>query len=368
MQMKRTMVLGIALGLLVGCTEKAVEKIDTRPLVRVCVVTNGVSFADALAVQGTVRAKDVAKVAARLPGTIDEICVEEGAAVRQGEVLFKVDQVNLANAVRAAEDDLAMAKARLAQSEAAEAKAKLDLGRMTRLLAEKAVTRDAFEKTEVAAKSHAAAFDAAKAMVTKATTGLSVARKNLSDSEVRAPFDAIVTKKSKNAGDYAAPGATVFELENPATYELCLSLNSAHYAQVSIGRTEIEIDAIPPPSRFAVTYKAPAVDPLTRTFEVRAVVPKSSAIAAGMILDGRIVFARREGQAVPATAVADRGGECVFAVRDGRAVRVPVEAGLSADGFRELVAPTLSPTERIIAEGQLLVNEGAEVRVINGSR
>jgi len=347
-----------------GCSEKSIEKVDRRPLVRVGAVTNGVTFADALAVQGMVRAKYTASVAARVPGTIDAVLVEEGAVVKKGAALFRIDRVNLANAVRAAKDDLAMAKAKLAQAVATDAKAKLDVERLARLLKDGAVTKDMFEKSDVAAKSYAAALDAAKATVTKAETGLAVAEKNFADSEVRAPFDGIVTKKFKNAGDFCGAGMKVFEMENTSAYEICVSLNAAHYARVVVGETELEVNnRIIELSNNRIAYKSPTVSPLTRTFEVRADVTKTDSLAAGMLVDCRIVFARRKGQALPAAAVARRGGgDCVFAVKEGKVTRITVEAGLEADGWREIVSPVLTDDAKIILEGMLLVNEGDEVR------
>ena len=107
---------------------------------------------------------------------------------------------------------------------------------------------------------------------------------------------------------------------------------------------------------------------VTRTFEVRAQLPRTEDVAAGMLLDGEIVFASHTGQGVPASAIADRGGsDAVFTVVDGKAVRIAVETGLETDGWREIVRPALEPDKKIILEGMLLVNEGDEVRTKDDS-
>jgi len=354
----------VLLATLVGCSEKPVEKIDTRQLVRVCSVTRNVAFADSLHVQGSVRAKDTTSLSARVPGTIDAIFVDEGARVAKGTPLFQVDRVNLENAVRAARDDLAMARAKVVQASVASEKASLDAKRLSRLLEGSAVTRDMSEKAEVGAKSAAAALEAATAVRTKAETGLAVAEKNLSDSCVTAPFDAVVTRKCKSVGDYVGPGAKVFELENPAVYEICVTLLAAHYSRVRVGETLLRLDSpLGSIQDLKITYKAPTVNTLTRTFEVRALLPRTESVAAGMLLDGSVVFAERTGQALPASAVAVRGGsECVFAVENGKVVRLPVKAGLETKGWREIVSPRLDDGVKVIGEGMLLVNEGDEVR------
>ena len=352
-----------------GCSEQVVERAETRPLVRVGAARQGVTFVDALRVQGTVRAKDAAVVSARIPGTLDAVFVDEGARVKKGDPLFQVDRQNLENAVRAAKDDLAMAKAKLAQADVTVGKAKMDAERMERLFAGAAVTKDTLEKAQVAAKSAAAAFEAAQATVTKAETGLAVSEKNLSDSCVRAPYDAVVTRKHRNVGDYVGPGVCVFQVENPSAYEVSFSLNAAHFARVKPGKTTVRLaQPLAGKRDLVLTYRSPTVNAVTRTFEVRAQLPRTEDVAAGMLLDGEIVFASHTGQGVPAAAVADRGGsEAVFAVADGKAVRIAVETGLETDGWREIVRPALEPDKKIILEGMLLVNEGDEVRTKDDS-
>ena len=360
---------GVLVLTVAGCSEQIAEIPETRPLVRVGAVRQGVTFIDALRVQGSVRAKDAAVVSARIPGTLDAVFVDEGARVKKGDALFQVDRQNLENAMRAAKDDLAMAKAQLAQAEVTVGKAKMDAERMERLFAGAAVTKDALEKAQVAAKSAAAAFEAAQATVTKAKTGLAVSEKNLSDSCVRAPYDAIVTRKHRNVGDYVGPGKCVFDVENPSVYEISFSLNAANFARVKQGETTVRLaQPLAGKRDLVLTYRSPTVNAVTRTFEVRAQLPRTEDVAAGMLLDGEIVFASHTGQGVPASAVADRGGsDAVFTVVDGKAVRIAVETGLETDGWREIVRPTLEPDKKIILEGMLLVNEGDEVRTKDDS-
>lgn len=371
--MKLKSILGLAAGILLateGCDKAAPEPVETRPLVKVGQVRRNVAFADELGVQGTVRTKNSATISARIPGTIDAIFVEEGASVKQGTALFRVDRENLDNAVRAATDDLRLAQAQLEQARVQNEKASLDAARMKRLFASGAVTKDQWERADVAAKTAAAAAEAGQAGVTKAESGLAVARKNLSDSTVTAPFDGVLTHKYKDAGDYVGPGVPVFALDDPSTLEASFALNAAHYGAVIVGRTEILLQETNGVARAArVTYKSPRVDPTTRTFEVRTILPAGTTYAPGMLVDGRVVFARRKGQAVPATAVALRGGkESLFKVVDGKVVRVAVEAGLEQDGWREIRAPRLADTDALIVEGMLLVNEGDEVRVSHDTK
>ena len=144
-KLKTAAVCALAATMLAGCENSADTAqnaaADTRPRVKTCTVRTR-TFAETAFVQGTVRAKTSAAVAARVPGVIDALLVKEGDSVKAGTALFEVDRVNLENAVRAAEDDIRLATAALAQAEAADAKARADLARMERLVKAGAVTVD----------------------------------------------------------------------------------------------------------------------------------------------------------------------------------------------------------------------------------
>ena len=307
------------------------------PLVTVCRVREGVVFEVAAFAQGTVRAKESATIAARVPGTIDDLLVAEGDVVKKGAPLFRVDRANLENAAKLAE--------------ISNEKAQLDFVRLSRLVKDGAVTRDAFEKAEVGAKS--------------AALQLAVAQKNLADSEVKAPFDGIVTEKKKDVGDFVSPGAPVLKMDNAAAYEIRFALNSSDYGKVKVGETRVRLDGADGGAAadgYPVTYKSPSVNPATRTFEIRIAVPKTDDLAPGMIRDATVVFSRRVSDALPASAVNPIDGtNCLAAVRGGRLVRLPVAAGVEQNGLRAVSG--VAADERIVEKAMLLFNEGDEVRV-----
>lgn len=379
--MKRMVCCGCAglaaLALAGGCKkeERRAEPLDLRPLVKVGKLVPGTAFTDGVQVQGTVRAKFSAAVSSRVAGAVDAVMADEGEQVKAGQPLFQVDKATLENRVRLAQDDLNVARAALKEAEAAlleteasYAKAEVDAGRMRKLYEQdKAVTRDMWEKADLQYKLAGAtrervraARESAAVRIAQAETALSVVRKNLSDSLGVAPFDGIITRKLLDKGDFANVGAPVFEMDDPRVYEVCFSMNAAHYERVRTGQTRV---------RFAdgeeavVTYKAPSVHPVTRTFEIRVTVARTPALATGMLRDAAVVFREVAAAALPASAVGLRGGRpVVFAVRDGKVESVPVEVGLAWQGQVEIRNPEALASADIVLEGMLLLNEGDAVR------
>lgn len=356
--------LAIACATLSGCMGKSeesatVEEIDTRALVKVGRVDPRHRFRETRRVQATLRAKESAVVCARVPGTLDEVFVDEGASVAKGQKLFQVDRVNLENAVRAAEDDSRLAKAKANEAKATLAKAELDSERMMRLVAEGAVTKDAAEKASVALTRAQAACEAAAAQTAKAETALAIAKKNLADSTAVAPFAGTIKRKMRDAGDFAGVGTPVFALDNPAVYEICFDMNAADYARVTTGETKVETSG----RTLAVTYKSPSVNPATRTFEARATIDLTDDLAPGMLLDADIVMKDELAPGLPVRAVNLRDGEeTVFIVDDAGTVQaVRVATGLADGGWREVRG--VPEDARVIVDGMLLVNAGDAVRV-----
>lgn len=356
----------VALVLFAGCGKRKPAAVTQPMTVAVTRIEAETPMKRVLRVQGSLRVKDAASVAARVPGTIDAIKAEEGAFVTAGTVLFTVDQENLSNAVRAASDDLTIARAKKAEAEAALEKAAKDQDRLRRLLERSAVTKDQTERAELQHRVASASVWAANALVTKAEAGLAVAKKNLADSVVKAPFDGSLTKKLKNVGDYATPGRAVFEMENMSVHEVTCQLSSDRYAEIVVGKTQLV--ATNPASlagkAFPITYKAATVSNLSRTFEVRAEVPMAEDMITGMIIDAEIVTRAFTAATLPVSALAFRGEKwVVFAVENGRAVSHVVQRGTEYAGRVEVGNPDAIAGKNIVADGILLLNEGDAVRV-----
>ena len=371
-------VLSIALAAAGGC-KKAVrqsEALDMRPLVKVGRMAPDYAITDGVRVQGSVRTKYSAAVAARVSGSIDTVLADEGQTVSSGQPLFQVDKVNLENHLRLAQDDLNVARASYKESVAARAeaqaafdKARVDAGRMKTLYEkDQAVTKDALEKVELRFKTADAAMqrvsagiETARVRIVQAETALSVAQKNLDDSRGVAPFEGIITRKLKDRGEFVSAGTAVFAMDDPRVYEVCFSMNAEQYDRVVTGQTVVRFDN---GKEARVTYKSPSVHPVTRTFEIRTTVERSPDMASGMIRDARVVFRQYSAAAVPSQAVGLRGGKhVVFVVRDGQVSGVAVETGLEWQGLIEIRNPEVLKDADIVTAGMLLLNEGDSVRV-----
>jgi len=343
------------------------------------------TFTESLRVQGTIAAVHQAVISARLPGALDAFYVEESAAVTNGQPLFQTDKVNLENAVaierqnlRVAEASVTEAETGLQQAEAGHEKAALDLDRFRRLYEkDRAVSKDAFEKINLAHKQAATGLEHAKATVTlvaarkdQAATALRIAEKQLSDSLVCAPFDGVVTRRLKEPGEFVGAGVPVFSIEDPRQREVLLTLSEQWFSQIEPGSTRVRIAvAGRPPVEAIVSVRLPSVHPIARTVTVKAPLPSVAGFASGMICDADVVFAQHEGWGVPAEAVGIRNGRSVvFVVDNDTARQREIRPGLRDNGYLELLDGESLTGQPVVVEGQVFLNEGAPVRVVKAEQ
>ncbi|MCX7819249.1 MAG: efflux RND transporter periplasmic adaptor subunit [Kiritimatiellae bacterium] len=368
-----------------GCGRRAVEEAAEPPVLVGTVRPVRHRFRETVRAQGVVRAKDVVRVAARVPGTIEAMWVEEGAEVAAGQKLFQIDRETLEHQVRIAEDAVRVAVAGRREADAAVEdaraslrKAEADHERAARMFEQDgAIPLDALElattgrdRARAAVERAVAAAELAAARVQQAESSLAVARRQLADSTVNAPLAGVVTRRFLRAGEYAAPGVPVLQIESPDRIEVAATLDASMHGRVAAGRARMRLLRAQGPSLEApVDYVAPTVDPRTRTFEVRATFARvPGAPAPGEAVEAEILLEEREGWAVPAVAVARRGDRAtLWVVAEGRAQAKEVRLGAETDDLMEIATEDIHAAE-VIVDGRGLVRDGDPVRVATPER
>ena len=335
------------------------------------------TFKKQIHVQGTIKPVNKAFISARMGGIIDSLNVKEGDYVKQGDLLFQTDKANLENAVLASQKLVETssrvgnyAKADIPVAKANKGKVELDYNRDKGLFKNGAISRSDFEGTEVSYKSAIANVEKAEALTQAAdtltqqlATSLKIAEKNLADSKVYAPYSGYIVSKKMNAGEYVMPRMPVLEIENTNELEIVCRLSAVYYEALS-GSTELNIEyAGKTLAKVPITYKAPNIDPLTRTFEVKASVPTGNGIISGLLCDVNIVLEQHEGIGISNKAlIARKNGEyVVYLSVGGQAIEQKVKVGLSNDGITEIVDNNALKDRNIITKGNFYLNDGSPI-------
>ena len=334
-------------------------------------------FKKQIRVQGTIKPINKASISARIGGIIDSLNVKEGDYVKKGDLLFQTDKTNLENAVLSAQKlyDVsskiqAYTNSDIPVAVANKNKVELDYNRDKGLFKNGAISRSDFEGTEVTYKSALAGVQKAEAL-SKATnslseqlaTSLKIAEKNLADSKIFAPYNGYIVAKKMNEGEFAMPGMTVLEIENTNELEIICRISAVYYDSITENTTlEIEYSG-KKLANVPITYKAPNIDSLTRTFEIKALVPSENGIISGLLCDVNMVLEQHEGLGVSNKAlIARKNGEyVVYLSVGGQAVEKKVKVGLSNDGITEIVDNNALKDRKIITKGNFYLNDGSPI-------
>lgn len=154
-------------------------------------------------------------IAAKIPGTVKELYVDDNQAVKKGEVLLQIDPADYAVKLKEAEASLEAEKARaqdaesgIANAEVSLKQAALDKARAEALFAQKVIPKERHEKAMTAYDLAAVQLKAAgerhsleQSLVKQKEAGLEAARLNLGYTLVSAPADGYITKRSVETGN-----------------------------------------------------------------------------------------------------------------------------------------------------------------------
>jgi membrane fusion protein, multidrug efflux system len=194
---------------------------------------------------------------------------------------------------------------------------------------------------------------------------------------IRAPFSGRLGIRQIDLGQYLNPGAPIVTLTDLSMLYVNFTLPSDRRPQIAVGqRVDVTSDAYPGRVFNAkITTIEPQISPDTRTIQVQATMANpQEALLPGMFVDAAVVLPPRpDTMVLPETAVEyTLYGDSVYVIRavgkdtDGKPVlvaeRTPVKTGTRWDG-KVAILDGLKPGERVVAAGQVKVQNGARVAI-----
>jgi RND family efflux transporter MFP subunit len=343
--------ISVAVALLAGCGEKAGQQAPVAgATVQAEVITVEKSVLPIVATSpGTVVAEQQAQIASRLMGFIREINVEEGQAVVAGQRLFTVDPTDI-------QGQMNMARAGLAQADAALADAKNDYERFGALYKEEAIPKLQWDKIRLQ-------YQVSQQQAAAAHAGYDTAASQMKYATVQAPFAGVITQKMANAGDLAAPGRPLLMLENPARLQVRTSVTREVFPLLKLGDVvSIQVDGQARDIVGKVAHLVPAADPVTHSYLVKIDLPDGHGLRSGGFVRAAFPIGSRDGMRVPVSAVLQRAGITGVFVVDAQGVAQyrMVRTGAVANGSVEIQAG-LSAGERVVTTATAGLQSGDKV-------
>lgn len=242
----------------------------------------------ALVGTGTLRPAAEAQLGPKATGVIAAITVDEGAQVKKGQTLFRLDASQASIATQQATAAVQAAQVNLGAAE-------LDFQRTKELYDRGSVAPATFDQMK-------ARYDAAKAGVDQAKAALSMAQKAGADTAVTAPFNGVISAKLKNVGELATmmPPTVVLIVQDVSKLELRVRLPDRALMTLRAGSTmKAHFPAVGIDRNVTVDRINPSIDPRTRTIEVVSMIDNAKGeLKPGMLAEVHIA----EADAAPAKA------------------------------------------------------------------
>ncbi len=304
------------------------------------------SSAMPISASGILTSSGEQRLSFKIGGIVSKIYVDEGDAVRPGQLLAMMDKTEI--------------DAQVNQAKEAFAKAERDLARVEGLYRDSSATLE---------------------LLQNATTARDVARETLRIAgfnqrfaEIRATRSGKVIKKLVNEGEITGPGMPAFVIfeTGPDDWVLRVNLSDRDWARLSLGmRAQVRMDAYEGTVfNGRVSDLAASADPASGLYPVEVQVPpQGKRFAPGLFANVAITPSKSRAYAVvPIEAIVEGNGKSafVFALQpDGASVKkVPVQVAFM-EGDKVLVASGLEGIQEVVTAGAPYLSEKKRVRRVD---
>lgn len=280
-----------------------------------------------LMLNGSIEGKTAATVSAKISGRIQEVMVQEGQHVKAGEALAKLENVELQNSVRTAQDAVAKAKINYDL-------AMLDYNRYLTLAAQGAIPQQTLDTAE-------AKRQIAKADLSTANSSLSDAQQQYAYGVITAPVDGVVANVTATVGQVVSPGAALMIVEDIGEVYAVVNVEQKDLGMVKQGQpAEVTVDTYADKVfRANVDTINPEAGSSNRMFRTKVKIDNNSGeLKAGMFSKVQIAT----GDAVqiltiPQAAIIQKQGiYYVFTVTNDKVTRHQVEVGATSGDLIEI--------------------------------
>jgi membrane fusion protein (multidrug efflux system) len=359
------------LALAAGCSKEAPPAQRPAPEVTVLTVAPQ-TIPDVPSLVAQTESSQLVDITARISGFLDKIHYQEGALVKEGQVLFQIDAKPFKAQLDAARGELKAQQARHTTAVA-------NLNRVKPLAQQNALSQADLDRAQ-------GEFDASQAAVYSAQAKVTEAELNLSYTTIRSPVTGFASKAEQREGAYINSVASSSKLTyvakiHPMWVNFSVSQNQVARRQdlVKAGQLvlpknldyDVELvlaEGTSYPYRGKVSFADPSYSMSTGTFLVRAVVPNPK----GELRPGMFVTAKLHGAARPNAVVVPQlavqqgsNGHLVYVVKeDGSAEVRPVIVGDYYGKKDIVIANGLHAGDRVVVEGALKVVPGQPVKIV----
>ena len=297
------------------------------------------TFDNNLSLSGSIEANEQVEIRSEVSGIVEGIYFQEGSNVTKGQVLFKVNDIEL--------------RAQLRQTSTKEGLAAENERRAKLLLQKEAISQEEYDLARADLKSAQAQSQLIKAQIAK--------------TSVRAPFSGKIGLRSISPGTYITPAILVTKLVNTGKLKITFSIPEKYSSQVKTN-TIITFKVAGSEGRYSAKIYAiePEIAVATRTLQVRAIAEnKDGKLLPGTFADVELPLAIiKDAIVVPTEAIIPvQNGKKIFISNNGLAKELMIETATRTE-TSVLVLSGLKEGDTVLTNGVMALKNDDPVKVI----
>jgi len=316
----------------------------------------GMTLAETVRGVGTLRPIQRVEIRPEAAGRIKAVHFQEGGFVSRNKLLFEIEEQRQVQRLASSRAVLDQAKTRLDNL-------RRNYERIKTLYEQNLVSRDEYDRVRTE-------LDSASSEVTRLEAQVDLAREDLGDTLIRAPFSGFISGRLVDPGAFVSLGQVLAVVYQTDSLEISFMLPERYSAEVQLGQeVMVEVSAYPGKRfRGEVNFVSPSVDESTRNFEVKAFIDNpENRLRPGSFASAVLVLGYREAALVipERSLVATRDGYLVF-VADSEKEQVEsrrVSIGARRPGMVEIV-DGLAPGENVVVTGHMNLSHGFRISVV----
>ena len=287
---------------------------------------------------GTLEANEEIDIRSEVSGVVESINFQEGRKVSKGQLLLKVNDIEL--------------RAQLSKAQTAKKLASENERRAKLLLEKQAISQEE--------------YDIASADFQSTNAEAELIEAQLSKTSIRAPFSGTIGLRAISTGTYVTPSTVIAKLVNAEELKITFSVPEKYASRVKVG-TVLTFTTSDSGEEYPATIYAidPQVDILTRTLRMRAIMDnRANKLYPGAYASIQLPLETINGALmVPSEALIPiQNGKRIFVLENGRAKEVEVEIG-TRTGNEVHVLTNLHPGDTVLTYGVMSLQDGSPVEV-----